>query len=355
MKKKQHQTKSFREYQRKSSLLILRPVTLAAAIIWLWFALEIDTRLHPEIPSLIFYRMGFFVVSVLVFLCSFHGHMKQYAFDLLKVTYLALIISSALITGRLFIDPNYVSGLQIVVIVSMFLPFPIRAIAIFHIVSVIIFFSTAIKHNIFPLTIASYYSLHNLFLGYVISGIGVFIMSRYRYKLFLDQLKLEEMATIDSLTQIYNRRSFFKSLDLEFQKSVRYNQPITVIAMDLDYFKKINDIYGHPAGDHVLKEFARICKQQIREFDILGRLGGEEFSIILPQTKSENAKKIAERIRLSVAENDFSYRTDTITVTVSIGMASFPQENMKYPDELMKKADEFLYLAKNQGRNRVIG
>lgn len=123
--------------------------------------------------------------------------------------------------------------------------------------------------------------------------------------------------------------------------------------MDLDYFKKINDTYGHAAGDYVLMEFTRICSSEIRETDLIGRLGGEEFAIVLPNTDIDNARILAERIRLAVHKNIFEYQTSSFHMTVTMGVAGIPPNHVKNPHELLAKADEYLYLAKEKGRNRV--
>jgi diguanylate cyclase (GGDEF)-like protein len=116
----------------------------------------------------------------------------------------------------------------------------------------------------------------------------------------------------------------------------------------LDYFKKINDTYGHTVGDYVLMEFANICSREIRKTDMIGRLGGEEFAVMLPNTDVENARILAERIRKAVDQAIFEYQTFRIHLTVSIGLASFPLVDANDLNELIIKADEFLYQAKEK-------
>src|SRR5208282_2123312 len=123
--------------------------------------------------------------------------------------------------------------------------------------------------------------------------------------------------------------------------------------MDLDYFKKINDTYGHTVGDYVLMEFAKICSREIRKTDLMGRLGGEEFAVMLSNTDVKNARILAERIRKAVDYAIFEYQAVRIHLTVSIGLASFPLVDANDPNELIIKADKFLYQAKEKGRNRV--
>ena len=164
--------------------------------------------------------------------------------------------------------------------------------------------------------------------------------------------KVQHMATIDELTQLHNRRSFFDMAKHEFERAQRYDHLISAIMLDIDHFKKVNDTYGHAVGDEVLRVVAQRCKQQTREFDILGRYGGEEFAIILPQTSLSAATQVAERLRQSVAKHPIVIKDGHITVTISLGVA---QANKATPtlDSLLDEADKALFLAKEAGRNRV--
>lgn len=142
-------------------------------------------------------------------------------------------------------------------------------------------------------------------------------------------------------------------MEWEFQQSKRYNKQISLMIVDLDYFKKIDDTYGHAAGDYVLKEFANICSRVIRQTDIMCRYGGEEFAVMMPNTDLANALTLAERMRKTIDEAIFEYKAFHIHLTVSIGLVSFPLVDANDPQELLVKADEFLYLAKEKGRNRI--
>lgn len=160
-------------------------------------------------------------------------------------------------------------------------------------------------------------------------------------------------AKYDGLTGIYNRRHFFDLANAEFEASKRYNRKLSAIMMDIDYFKKVNDNYGHKTGDDILKLLARTIEGSIRQVDILGRYGGEEFIILLPNTDMENAKILAERIRKNV--ENMKLETDaygTLAITVSLGISSL-KDSIASQDELYKVADEKLYAAKRGGRNQV--
>ncbi|GAX87423.1 conserved hypothetical protein [Lebetimonas natsushimae] len=162
--------------------------------------------------------------------------------------------------------------------------------------------------------------------------------------------KLEEMAIKDKLTNLYNRYKFNEELVNEINKYRRYKTPFCLIMFDVDYFKKINDNFGHDVGDKVLKEIARITKQTVRSTDVPARWGGEEFMILCPNTKLEKGIKIAERLRKAIENHDFGIDKK---VTISVGVAEYNNEKMEMKD-LLKAVDEKLYQAKKSGRNKTI-
>lgn len=166
--------------------------------------------------------------------------------------------------------------------------------------------------------------------------------------------KLEIMAITDHLTEIYNRRHFEEILKREFTRATRYNLHLSCLMADIDHFKRINDTYGHAAGDAVLKEVARLIHSSLREVDVIGRWGGEEFIALLTQAKKADAKKVAERILQSVSDHRFQGLPENEKITISIGVASVPEDgDIDNWEKLIKAADEALYRAKRNGRNRV--
>jgi diguanylate cyclase (GGDEF)-like protein/PAS domain S-box-containing protein len=165
--------------------------------------------------------------------------------------------------------------------------------------------------------------------------------------------KLAALALVDELTKLPNRRAFFLRGAEEVNRSKRYQSPLSMLMLDIDRFKSINDTYGHARGDMALQCIARVLREQVREVDLPGRLGGEEFGILLPNTRLEEALVIAERIRKSIealrCEKDEEV---CVTMTASLGVADFNSET-KSLDELFNRADTAMYFAKNNGRNRV--
>jgi|GEM_PF-2414057 len=164
--------------------------------------------------------------------------------------------------------------------------------------------------------------------------------------------KLNILATIDFLTDIYNRREFFRLADRELERAQRYHHCTALLVLDLDYFKKINDAHGHAVGDETLKRFCSLCSDALREQDFMGRLGGEEFAVLLPVSNAEAAIQVAERIRINIEAARISTPTEPLCFTVSIGVTESLEGEILLK-ELFDRADKALYQSKNNGRNRV--
>lgn len=164
--------------------------------------------------------------------------------------------------------------------------------------------------------------------------------------------ELLQLASTDILTGLANRRVIMQQAQAEIRRANRYQKDLAVLMLDIDHFKKVNDQYGHAAGDKVLAEFAALCQRNIRDTDLAGRYGGEEFFILLPEVDLQTAIMSAERLRLAVAEHPFTLSSgEQLQVTCSIGIAMYlpQQDNL---DKLLLRADQALYQAKHQGRNR---
>jgi diguanylate cyclase (GGDEF)-like protein/PAS domain S-box-containing protein len=165
--------------------------------------------------------------------------------------------------------------------------------------------------------------------------------------------ELEHRAHTDALTGLSNRHHFYETAQHEYVRARRYSTPLSALMLDIDHFKKINDNYGHHAGDTVLQKLSEVCRNTLRENDLIGRLGGEEFAILLPEADGERAREIAERLRLSIANVRIPLeREGHFRFFVSIGVTSLVEADQDI-DDLLKRADEALYVSKNAGRNRV--
>lgn len=166
-------------------------------------------------------------------------------------------------------------------------------------------------------------------------------------------VELRRLATMDSLTDVFVRRHFMDVAQREVARCRRYNDPLTLFMLDIDHFKVVNDDYGHAAGDKVLEFFASTCRETVREPDFIGRLGGEEFAICLPETSIDEAEAVAARCREAIETASIDVGDGiTVHVTVSIGMAQWHEGETL--DDVMRRADRALYDAKERGRNRVV-
>jgi len=174
-------------------------------------------------------------------------------------------------------------------------------------------------------------------------------VSLERARLFQE---VQSLALTDSLTGLHNRRSLFELGRVEFSRAHRMKRAFCCMMLDVDHFKQVNDIHGHPIGDQVLREFAKRCKSSVREIDLVGRYGGEELIILLPETERKTAMQVAERLRLSIAATPIKVSDKEINVTVSIGVAT-KDEYTLHLETLIARADQAMYMAKHKGRNRV--
>jgi diguanylate cyclase len=163
--------------------------------------------------------------------------------------------------------------------------------------------------------------------------------------------RIEELAELDELTGSYNRRCIMRMLDDEIARAHRLNAPCSISLIDLDWFKRINDAYGHPTGDEVLRTFAITVFANIRNIDKFGRYGGEEFLLVLPDTPSDSAAPILDRLRAIIADLDWSAFSPGMQVTISAGVATLRRD--ENPDTFLARADSALYTAKARGRNRI--
>lgn len=171
-----------------------------------------------------------------------------------------------------------------------------------------------------------------------------------------DKARLEQLAATDPLTGLLNRRALQERLTSEIERAARYEHQLVLLMIDLDHFKEVNDTYGHLVGDEVLREIACVLTNEVRTVDIVGRYGGEEFVVVLPEQGLEGGRAFAERVRERVAQTVFKGGDELengVRLTISVGIASYPSENMHSADELIARADEALYRAKAAGRDRV--
>jgi two-component system, cell cycle response regulator len=166
--------------------------------------------------------------------------------------------------------------------------------------------------------------------------------------------EIYRMTIIDGLTGIYNKRFFLEALEREMSRAHRYARDLAILMFDIDHFKRVNDTFGHLAGDYVLQGLARVISTRARREEIFARYGGEEFVILLPETRRDGAMELADQLLTRVASHTFVFEDEQIPITVSIGVSNMGSEQLS-PTDFIRKADEMLYLAKSEGRNCVRG
>jgi diguanylate cyclase (GGDEF)-like protein len=225
------------------------------------------------------------------------------------------------------------------------------------------FFSQKLHHYLFPFKSISYFDSAFEFMqqscamgplrdeNNVIQNLFIYVHDVTEVAVY--EQKLLEMNMKDGLTGVFNRRFMEAKLEEECKRSMRYGCHFSVIMFDIDYFKKVNDGYGHQCGDLILKLISSRIAGIVRDVDYLARYGGEEFCCLLPETDINAALQVAERFRVSVMELESDFEGATVKVTISLGVAAL-NEKVCSPELLLKKADEALYRAKREGRNRVV-
>jgi len=279
----------------------------------------------------------------------------------------------AVVTYKPNLEYSFPFTLLIIIFTYLLFPLSIKAIASASIFSSISYITSLglwappVWEDLIQLTV--------FFLFTNVLGIYLFILlsksRRYKYHSFnkIEELnrklsmeiadkeaaneKLAILAETDELTGIPNRRKFNSRLKLEFERAFRYERPLSLLIFDIDHFKRVNDTFGHDAGDEVLIGFTKCCHAELRESDLLARIGGEEFAVILPETPADGALDLAERIRARVEVNEFIVESKVLRITSSCGIASLTSSSFKHSDNLLKAADEALYNAKRTGRNRT--
>ncbi len=193
-----------------------------------------------------------------------------------------------------------------------------------------------------------------ILITFILIALVSFLWTIFRLKKLQYDDQMEKMATLDPLTQTANRNKLYKNIKNEIDRAKRLDQPLSLIMLDIDLFKQVNDRFGHIAGDKALKALSRSCEKLIRNIDTLGRFGGEEFIIVLPGTELSEAIVLAERICTETAKLKVPYQNESISFTISLGVATLHEDETML-ESLLKRVDEALYAAKNRGRNRVVG
>lgn len=268
-----------------------------------------------------------------------------------------IIFTSGLLVAAVVGWMDYITGLHL--LLSLLYLFPIAAVSwfcgrIYGLISALFSTLVLLISDLMWYAPTGHATLPywNSFVAGVVFVTIVIGITKLKYDMIIIKGVAEKeklLARTDSLTGIANVRAFYEILNNEIEKARRYDHPVTIVYMDLDDFKKLNDSYGHLAGDELLKEIAALIRGTIRNVDIEARIGGDEFAILLPETTMENARSMIERIHTVVKEE---LRKKNWQVTISTGIASF-EKAMPSADAMISRADGLMYAAKISGKDRI--
>ncbi|HVF25380.1 MAG TPA: GGDEF domain-containing protein [Anaerolineales bacterium] len=323
-----------------------------------------DALLFTGRPDLLMkmalYRAGFILISIAVMFAT-SKTIRVRIFDRLVFGWISLAVLSILLFN--FTRPaNYLTtAFDIIVPFAIYALSPLKLfqniMLAFAYSAGTLYINHVFKIGVDPLALsdatAAQFVVHALGLGSVLQ---IQSYRRKSFKAYMDEKDAKEMVAymvnIDPLTKSLTRRHFFNMAQSEFQRFARYRRPLSALVLDLDLFKNVNDTYGHHAGDIVLRSFSLVAIEQKRVQDTFGRLGGEEFGLLLPETNLEQARIVAERIQKTWEKSPVNMDGVPIRSTVSIGVAEAGEEDKSF-EGLMRRADLMMYKAKERGKNQV--
>lgn len=332
---------------------MVRPLAILACFAWLGFAFIADPRLHPEFPALVYFRLMLSAFGVVALGLSFTRYLHERPILILHMMYGYCLLSTSLFTGRIAYDASYISGLQLVILVVPFFPFRLWQHFSYLLLSLVLFCYSMYVYEPDIYNFRVYYSLNNLIIVYGVASVLSWLLDVYRFNVYLSRQKLIQMATRDGLTGALTRKRFEEMVQAKLEEYTRYQTPYSMAMLDLDHFKLVNDTYGHAAGDEVLKAVVGVFRRCVRSADLVGRVGGEEFCIFMPQTTHEEAVVVAERIRREIENLVTTFDEGEVNSTISIGVIGVPEIDTADLEALYVETDTRLYRAKDSGRNRV--
>ena len=338
-------------------------LSLGIAMISILAMLRVDLILFAGQPSLfmrlVAYRVGFVALTLVAMHAMRQTH-KARVFDRLVFAWIVLMILFFVGSSYTRQDSNLATGIIIPFSIYVLSPLKIRqniGLALAFTVATLTV-DSLLRSGINPLALngaaAAQLIVHALGLG---SALQIQSYRRKSFKAYVQEKDAKEMvaylASIDPLTKSMTRHQFFNIAETEFLRFARYHRPLSLLILDVDHFKRVNDTYGHHAGDVVLRSLSLIILEQKRAPDTYGRLGGEEFGLLLPETNLEQARIVAERIQRTCEMTPTNMDGEMIYSTVSIGGAE-AADGDKTVDDVLRRADRMLYKAKEFGKNQVV-
>lgn len=340
-------------------------LAMVIASIGILGTLWLDGLVYSDRPDLfwgmVVYRSCYILITALIVFFIIKTN-KVRVFDRLIFAWLAVTILCLLLFNFTRPTSYPVTAFEVILVFAVYVLSPIKLKNSFFLVFgfsvgaayINYFIKVGIDPVILNLATAAHVIVHVLGLG---TALQVQSYRRKSFKAYIEEKDAKEMvaylANIDPLTKSLTRRHFFSIAESEFMRFARYHRPLSVLVLDADHFKKINDTHGHHAGDIVLRSLSLVAMEQKRAQDTFGRLGGEEFGLILPETALAQAKVVADRIQTMCEQTPSNMDGMLIHSTVSIGVAEIHTDDKTF-DDVLRRADLMMYKAKDLGRNRVM-
>jgi diguanylate cyclase (GGDEF)-like protein len=333
---------------------------ISVAILGVLSMIRTDVLLYQSDPNLsvvlMIYRGAYVLISLLI-IALIRKTSKVRIYDRLMLGWLSFTVLSILLFNFARPGNSFNATYDVIIPFAVYILSPLK---ILHTIGLALgfsagtlFFDFFYGSAAFNTAIAAQIIVHILGLA---SGLQIQSYRRRSFKAYMKEKDAKEMvaylANIDSLTKSLTRRQFFNIAESEFLRFSRYRRNLSVLVLDADYFKNINDTYGHYAGDLVLRSLSLVVLEQKRAQDTFGRLGGEEFGLLLPETNLEQAKVVAERVQKTWAQTPCNVDSHLIYSTVSIGVAEANPGDKMFED-VLRRADRMMYKAKESGRNKV--
>jgi diguanylate cyclase (GGDEF)-like protein len=333
---------------------------ISIAILSVLSTIRMDELLYKSSPALfiasIVYR-GLYILISLLIIAAIRKTSRVRFYDRLMLAWLIFTVSSILLFKLLQPTNSFNSTYDVIIPFAVYILSPLRVLSTialafgFSVGTLSIDFFSA--SSTLTTALATQIIVHILGL---VSGVQIQSYRRRSFKAYMQEKDAKEMvaylANIDSLTKSLTRRHFFNIAESEFLRFSRYHRNLSVLVLDADHFKNINDAYGHYAGDLVLRSLSLVVLEQKRAQDTFGRLGGEEFGLLLPETNLEQAKVVAERVQQTWEQTPSNVDGHLIYSTVSIGVAEADKEDKTFED-VLRRADRMMYKSKGSGRNKV--
>jgi diguanylate cyclase (GGDEF)-like protein len=352
----------YRVFHLKDDIL-QSTLSISIAILSVLGAIGMDLleRNKPDaLMSMLIYQSGYVLLSLTI-LAAIRKTSKVRIYDRLMLGWLALTLLSLLFFNSMRPANLFSAVYDVIILFAVYILSPLKIsytvlLAFFFSAGTLYidyFYKTGIDPAVLNTLVIAQIIVHVLGL---VSSLQIQSYRRKSFKAYMQEKDAKEMvaylANIDSLTKSLTRRHFFNIAESEFLRFSRYHRSLSMLVLDADYFKNINDTYGHYAGDLVLRNLSLVVLEQKRAQDTFGRLGGEEFGLLLPETNLEQAKVVAERVQKTWALTPCNVDGNLIYSTVSIGVAE-ANKGDKTIEDVLRRADRMMYKAKGAGRNRV--